>query len=177
MAEVWKDIPNYEGLYQISNLGRIKSFYNYRRDGTNILKPRLKRGYYTIGLRKNGERKWYRIHRLIAQAFIPNPNNFPVVNHKDENPLNNNIENLEWCTIAYNNTYGTRIKRVVEKTGKPVLQFDLDNNFIKKYNNLSEAAKENKIKSCSNICLCCTGRYNHAGGYIWRYEGSDAKCQ
>lgn len=177
MEETWKDIPNYEGLYQVSNLGRIKSFYNYKRDGTNILKPRLKRGYYTIGLRKNGKRSWIGIHRLVARAFIPNPNHNPCVNHKDENKLNNNANNLEWCTVAYNNTYGTRIKKVIEKTGKPVLQFDLNNNFIKKYNNLLEAAKENNIKSRSSICLCCSGRYSHAGGYVWKHEGSDAKCQ
>lgn len=178
MEEVWKDIPGYEGLYQISNLGRIKSLYNYKRNGTNILKPRIKRGYFQLGLRKEGIRKWYGIHRLVAKAFIPNPKNYPCINHKDENPLNNNVENLEWCTIAYNNTYGTRIERVVNsnKTKRKVLKYDLKGIFIEEYKSLSEAGRKNNVLP-SNIISCCTGRYRHAGGYIWRYEGSDVKCQ
>ena len=91
MKEVWKDIPGYENLYQVSNKGRIKSLYNYKRNGTDILIPRLKKGYYTIGLRKSGKRKWIGIHRLVAMAFILNENNYKCVNHKDENKLNNNV--------------------------------------------------------------------------------------
>ena len=171
MIEIWKDIKDYEGLYQISNLGRIKSLYNYRRDGTNILKPKIKHGYYQIGLRKNGIRKFYNVHRLVAIAFIPNPNNLPCVNHKDENKLNNNINNLEWCTIAYNNTYGTRIERVVKKTGKHVIQFDLQNNQIKEYISISQAAREMNT-SAGNIYNCCMNKpnYNHVKGYKWKFK-------
>lgn len=168
---VWKDIKGYEGLYKINNLGQVRSFHNYRIGKINILKPRLKRGYYTVGLRKNGKRKWIGIHRLVAQAFIPNPNNYPCVNHKDENKINNIVENLEWCTIKYNNCYGTRIEKIRRKTGKIVLQYDLEGNFIKEYSNMGEACKENNIKSRSNIHECCYGKYKQAGGYIWRFKG------
>lgn len=168
MKEVFKDIKDYEGIYQISNFGRIKSLHNYRKN--NILKPKIKKGYYQIGLRKNNKRKWYSVHRLVAQTFLPNENNLPQVNHKDENKLNNNVNNLEWCSASYNNCYGTRIKRVQEKTSKKVLQYDLKGNFIKEYNSLREATEKNNIKSISNISLCCNGKYKQAGGYIWKYK-------
>lgn len=101
MQEIWKDIPNYEGLYQISNLGRVKSIKN------NIIKKPsiLKKGYLNMCLRKNGKAKYILIHRLVALAYIPNPNNFPCVNHKDCNPQNNRVDNLEWITYKENNNY------------------------------------------------------------------------
>lgn len=167
--EIWKNIPNYDGLYQISNLGRIRSLYKYKGIN-NIMGQRIKKGYCTIGLRKQGKRKWYQVHRLVAQTFIPNPDNLPQVNHKDENKLNNNVENLEWCTVAYNNTYGTRIQKVISKTSKKILQYDLEGNFIKEYKSISNAAKDNKIKSLSNITMCCQGKWKQAGGYIWKYK-------
>lgn len=169
--EVWKNVVGYEGLYKVSNLGRIKSLYNYNRNGSNILKPKIKRGYYTVGLRKNGIRKWYLVHRLVAQAFIQNHNNYPQINHKNENKLDNNVNNLEWCTVLYNNTYGTRIKRVKDKTSKPVLQYDINMNFIKEYASLVDATKEMGLKSTSCISLCCSGKYETSKGYIWRYKG------
>lgn len=168
MKEIFKDIKDYEGIYQVSNLGRIKSLQNYRKN--NILKPKMKKGYYQVGLRKNNKRKWYSVHRLVAQTFLPNENNLPQVNHRDENKLNNNVSNLEWCNASYNNCYGTRIKRVKEKTSKKVLQYDLKGNFIKEYNSLRQATEENNIKSISNISLCCNGKYKQAGGYIWKYK-------
>lgn len=168
MKEIFKDIKDYEGIYQISNLGRIKSLHNYRKN--NILKPKIKKGYYQIGLRKDNKRKWYSVHRLVAQTFLPNENNLPQVNHRDENKLNNNVNNLEWCSVSYNNCYGTRIKRVKEKTSKKVLQYDLKGNFIKEYKSLSEATKINNIKSISNISLCCKGKYKQVKGYIWKYK-------
>lgn len=171
MGEIFKDIPGYEGIYQVSNFGNVKSLHNYRINGNHILKSRLKKGYYQVGLRKNNKRKWITIHRLVAITFIENKNNYKYINHKDENKLNNNVENLEWCTMLYNNTYGTRIKKVIDKTGKKVLQFDLDNNFIKEYNSISEAQRQTNIKSISNISLCCNGKYKQAGGYIWKFKG------
>lgn len=171
MKETWKDIPDYEGLYQVSNFGKIKSLYNYKRNGTNILTPKIRRGYYQIGLRKNKKRKWIAVHRLVALAFIPNPNNYKCVNHKDENTLNNNIDNLEWCTHKYNNCYGTRIERVKEKTSKKILQYDLKGNFIKEHPSISSAARELKT-STGNISNCCNGhpKYHKVKGYIWRYK-------
>ena len=174
MKEIWKDIPGYENLYQISNKGKIKSFYNYRRNGTNILTPKIKKGYYQIGLRKNGKRKWLSIHRLVAITFISNNNNFKCVNHKDENKLNNNVDNLEWCNHKYNNCYGTRIERVIKnnKSRKEILQYDLDGNFIKEFISIAEAARSVKT-SAGNIISCCKGnsKYNKVKGYIWRYKG------
>lgn len=168
--EIWKDIVGYEGLYQVSNFGRIKSLYNYRGKG-NILIPRLKRGYLTIGLRKNKIRKWKTIHRLIAQTFIPNPHNYPVVNHKNENKLDNRIENLEWCTIAYNNCYGTRLKNVKRKVSKPVIQYNLKGKYLKEFESISDAARAVKT-SAGNIVSCCkrNPKYNKVKGFIWRYK-------
>ena len=154
MEEIWKDIPNYEGLYQISNLGRIKSlekiFYRKPNKNTNlkftkykekILSSFQKKGkYYTVAIYKNGKRTDMKIHRLVALAFL-DKNDFKSmpdekrelinfeklqINHKDEDPSNNNVNNLEWCTFRYNCNYGTRIKRINEtKKRKAVVNNDL----------------------------------------------------
>lgn len=105
--EVWKDIPGYEGLYQISNIGNIRSL-NYNQTGkVQRLKLDTHKGYKKLCLYKNGRKKSHRVHRLVALAFIPNPNNLPYINHKDENRANNCVWNLEWCTAKYNTNYGT----------------------------------------------------------------------
>lgn len=114
--EIWKDIEGYEGLYQVSNKGRIKSL-NYRRTGKEgMLKGKPdKNGYLIVFLYKKGEKpKPFLIHRLVAKGFIPNVNDLPEVNHIDENKENNHVENLEWCDRKYNMNYGTRTKRSVE---------------------------------------------------------------
>ena len=169
--EIWKDIPEYEGLYQVSNLGRIRSLYNYGGK-YNLIKTQIKRGYYQVGLRKNGIRKWHQLHRLVAMAFIDNPDNLPQVNHKDENKLNNNVDNLEWCSVKYNNTYGTRLERVSKsnKLKKKVYKYDLKGNLIATYNSITEATKLNNLKSKASISLCCNGLTNTAGGYIYSFE-------
>lgn len=114
MDEIWKDIEGYEGKYEVSNLGNVRSL-NYRgTGGIKLLKQGTTRGYKLTCLYKNGKGKQYWVHRLVAIAFIPNPNNLPVVNHKDENPSNNNVNNLEWCTQEYNINYGTARKRASE---------------------------------------------------------------
>lgn len=103
-VETWKDIEGYEGLYQVSNFGRIKSLGGKRRSHKEdiILKLGIRNTYNVINLRKNNQKKSFQVHRLVAKAFIPNPNDFPIVNHKDENPLNNKVDNLEWCTQQHN---------------------------------------------------------------------------
>lgn len=109
--EIWNDIKGYEGLYQVSNLGRVKSL---ARQGTKgvILKPVIAKGYIHYPLTKDKKTKWYYAHRLVAEQFIPNPDKLPEVNHKDECKANNQIENLEWCTKSYNSNYGTRKERI-----------------------------------------------------------------
>jgi len=135
MIELWKDIKNYEGLYQVSNLGNVKSVdrYVYAGDNSNhkyqhIKERNLKLSggdkYIQVHLCKNGKIKAFLVHRLVAEAFIPNPDNLPCINHKDENPKNNQAENLEWCTYKYNNEYNERIDKCKHKIsqtlkGKP----------------------------------------------------------
>lgn len=114
--EIWKDIKGYEGLYQVSNMGRIKSLGNdkTRKEKILSLKPNNK-GYIRVYLCKNGKRKHFSVHRLVAEAFLPNPDNLPVVNHKIddfEHRSDNRVENLEWCTVEYNNNYGTHNKKL-----------------------------------------------------------------
>lgn len=130
--EIWVDIKDYEGLYQVSNLGRVKSLPRIKRNfniNTKqleeiILPEKIRRlqltryGYYRIGLTKNHKQIYYYVHRLVAEAFIPNPENLTHINHKDENKLNNCVDNLEWRTAKYNSNYGARNKR----TGEPQMK-------------------------------------------------------
>lgn len=116
--EEWKSIPGYECLYEISSYGRVKSLERYRYNNgekqllkERILKPHNTKGYFTVCLYKNKTHKLYLIHRLVAQAFIPNPDNLPQVNHKDEDKTNNRVNNLEWCTAKYNMNYNDVLKR------------------------------------------------------------------
>lgn len=118
LGEEWKDIKGYEGLYQVSNLGRVRSLSRYVKHRTiyilkgKLLKQRTRgKGYLAVTLCKNSKLKHYYVHRLVAEAFIPNPNNLPQVNHKDENKSNNCVDNLEWCDDKYNTNYGTRNER------------------------------------------------------------------
>ena len=126
MEEIWKDIPDFEGLYQVSNLGNVRVLDRYvnsairnndkvKRKG-KILKQYNKRGYLQVSLIKNHKRYYFSVHRLVAMAFLPNPDNLPQVNHKDENPLNNNLFNLEWCTAKYNCNYGNRNSKIYNRT-------------------------------------------------------------
>ena len=112
MIEVWKDIKGYENKYQVSNTGKIKAL-NYRNTGKEReISMKNNKGYYEVALWKDSKRKMFLVHRLVAQMFIPNPDNLPQVNHIDENKTNNCVDNLEWCTQLYNNLYGTRLERV-----------------------------------------------------------------
>lgn len=161
MKEIWKDIKNYEGIYQVSNLGRVKS-------RKKILKPGGKE-YHTVRLSKNGEQRTFYIHRLVADAFIPNPMGKEQVNHKDEDKYNNNINNLEWVTFKENMNHGTKQDRESKiKTKYHVEQYDLNDNLIKKWFNLREIILNTNYNK-SNIQNCCTGKSKTAYGYKWRY--------
>ena len=161
MKEIWKDIKDYEGHYQVSNWGRIKSI---KFGKEIILKQNIRRGYYYVCLSKNGIAKNYFIHRLVAEAFLDNPNNYPCVNHKDENKLNNNVENLEWCSVLYNNSYGTRLQKVSEKMrnrkewSKPIDVYDLNMNFIETLPSIEECGRKYNV-SPGNVRHCCNGGF------------------
>ena len=156
------------GLYQVSNYGNVKSLKR-----NIILKFNINNtGRPYINLNKNAKSKSKMIHRLVAEAFIPNPNNLPEINHKDENPLNNNVNNLEWCTRKYNINYGTRKQRIIQKQYKPILQYDLDGNFIKKWNSIKEAQEFYKTNVISQ---CCKHKksFNSCKGFQWKYENDN----
>lgn len=160
--EIWKAIEGYEGLYEISNYGRVKSLKRKR-----ILKQCLTyKGYCCIGLYKNNKFKSFLVHRLVAMAFIQNPNKFPIINHKDENKANNHVDNLEWCTHKYNTNYGTGIKRKNEKCLKPIKC--VETNII--YSSASELKKLYGYHT-GLISDVCNGKRQHktAYGYHWEY--------
>ena len=173
IGEIWKDIAGYEGLYQVSNWGRVR---NTRR--VRILKPNLlKAGYYQVALYE-GKRisHCFKVHRLVAAAFIPNPNNLPCVNHKNEIKTDNRVENLEWCDERYNSNYGTRNNRLSalltnrSDLSKPVAQMTKNGEVLATFPSANEAERQTGICS-TNINACCLNkpRYKSAGGFIWRY--------
>lgn len=176
LFEEWRDIEGYLGLYQVSNFGRVKSLSRIVCEKTGkqkhikerILKPGyIRGGYLGVALHNGCGQKTFKIHRLVAKAFIPNPDNLPFINHKDENPQNNCVWNLEWCTHTYNINYGSCKTKMAERKAKPVVQYDLNMNFIAEYPSIKEAEKALGIR---HICDVCLGRYKQSSGYIWRYK-------
>lgn len=215
---IWKDIEGFEGFYQVSNDGKVRSLDRYvkgrngkkRRIKGKILKPiynKHKCGYVQVvaSLCKDSKPYYLLVNRLVAKAFIPNPNNLTDVNHKDENPLNNHVRNLEWMSHKDNCNYGTRNERCSKSrkgklTGekhprygkrgkdcpiygknrgkdnvhaKPVLMFDLDGNFIKRWDCIADAEEECNPKhnrNANNIRSCCKGRQSTSYGYIWKLD-------
>lgn len=192
--EIWKEIDGYPN-YMVSNFGRVKSlgrWINGKNKGKRwqeekIMKQQLfKCGYLYVCLWKERKMKYCRVHRLVAEAFIPNPNNYPIINHKDENRQNNNVENLEWCDQKYNVNFGTATERR-RKTNtnhpsysKVVLQYDLNGNFIKEWPSTMEIERQLGFAN-THISNCCKGGYfnndrnkwvnvSQAYGYIWRYK-------
>ena len=183
--EVWKDIVGYEGFYQVSNKGNIYSVerLNSRgnRCGGRMLKPRCdKSGYLKVVLCKNGIMKSKTIHRLVAEAFIPNPNGLPQVNHIDEVKDNNNVDNLEWCTNKHNANHGTRNERMAQSLSKKVKAVNIETGEVLTFNSGVEAIREGY--SGGNVSAACRGVYRHDRGnligadghiykgYRWSYE-------
>ena len=170
--ELWKDIDGYEGLYQVSNLGRIKSL---RYGKERIMKPgKHPDGYFVVTLSQNNKKNYHKVHRLVAQMFLENPYNLPQVNHKNENKADNRVENLEWCSAKYNSNYGTRTQRMSEKKvngklAKTVYQYTLDGEFIKEYPSTMEIQRLLNFRN-GNISECCNGRRKSAYGFIWKYS-------
>lgn len=182
--EIWKDIHGYEGMYQVSNLGRVKSIDRVvvKSDGTlfrlksRIMKP-YSHTYMYVRLTKDGKNRSYSIHRLVCEAFHPNPNNYPCVNHKDNNPLNNYVGNLEWCTYAYNNNYGTHSQRLsdtmVEKYGVAIDVYTKRGEYIKSYSSIRDAINDGYTRD--SISKCCRGELDSHCGLIFKYKG-DSFC-
>lgn len=182
MQEIWKPIIGFENLYEVSNLGNVRSLDKldvYTLNGKLV--KRLKKGhllklsqdsdgYCFVRLYNNEftKGKQIKVHRLVALHFVenPKPNEYNVINHKDENHCNNVYTNLEWCDVAYNNSYGTRLQRAIEKEKIPIEAFDKDGNIILKF----ESGNEAKRNGYCNAMLCCRGLYKTCGGYKWRFS-------
>ena len=198
--EIWKEIEGFNGIYYISNYGQVKSVDRINKQKHfipgRILKPKTdKDGYKIVNLRTESGRIDKKVHRLVAQAFIPNPFNYPVVNHKNENPGDNYYHNLEWCTIKYNNNYGTRNRRISEKQktiprdymkgdknyfhthvykrgnhpqAKKVNQYDLSGNLVAVFLCTKDAAE---AVGCTNgaISMACQGKRDKIKGFRWSY--------
>lgn len=159
-----KEIKNFEELYQVNELGQIWSIKNKK-----YLKQTLcKNGYLYVGLHKNKIRKNMLVHRIVAEAFLPNPNNLPEVNHKDENPQNNSVDNLEWCDSRYNKNYGTRTQKHKLLISKPVLQYTLDGELVREWISATEAGRNGF--SQSGINNCCLGKAKTHKGFKWSYK-------
>ena len=176
--EEWRDIAGFEGYYQVSNLGRVRSLDRTYVDATGALRHYKGKlltptdagnGYRNVMLQANGKRATPRLCRVVAIAFVPNPDGLPQVNHKDENKANDIAENLEWCTASYNANYGTANARRSLRLSKPVLQYDLEMNFISEWEKIRDAERELGIDN-SHITRCCRGKLNQTGGFVWRYK-------
>ena len=157
-----KDIAGYEGIYAVTSCGKVWS-YKYKK----FLKPRANSdGYLQVNLSRNGKYKSCTIHRLVAEAYIPNPDNLPQINHKDENKENNCLQNLEWCDAKYNNNYGTRIEKVSNSLKIPILQYTLDGELVREWPSATDVGREVQ----STICNCLKGKRKSAYGYKWVYK-------
>lgn len=181
MEEIWKDIKEYEGLYQVSNKGNIRSLdrivSHNNRKGNRILKGRVlscwydKYNYARITLSKNGKVCKYLVHYIVASTFIPNPENKPYIDHIDTNPSNNSIENLRWVTQKENINNKLTIEKmsgVNNHSSKPVLQFSKEGELLKKWNCIMDIERELNICN-SSISGVCKGKHKTAGDYKWCY--------
>lgn len=177
MAEIWRNIRGYDGLYMVSNCGRVKTLhatdsYPHNKDGI-LQNNASSNGYSMVALCKKGIIKRFLVHRLVAEAFIPNPNRLPVVNHKDENKSNNNASNLEWVSQKQNLLHSNVLKKMktasVKKQQKPVLMYDRKGKFICEYESITMAAKA--IGSYQqSVSLCCYGQLKFTKGYSFKFK-------
>lgn len=182
----WKDVVGYEGYYKVSNTGRVvrleRKIWSTRNNSFSVLPERLLKldasksgsanaAYVSVTLTKDGESKKFFVHRLVAEAFIPNPNGYTVINHIDENPLNNNVDNLEWCTQEYNTNYGNRNTKVSIKLGEAVEQYDMEGNLLNTFRSAAEACRQLGLppNRQSNISAVCRGIRKSSLGFVWKF--------
>lgn len=183
MEEIWKDVIGFEGLYQVSNFGRVRSLDRRARIGygkTRFVKGKYltpcacTNGYLSIPLHNGSEnKKVFLMHRLVAMHFIPNSDNLPEVNHKDEDITNNRADNLEWCTSKYNANYGARNRKVLETKFargliNPVNQYTKDGKFVRRWESMADAGREYGV-DISAIIRVCRGKQHTSMGYVWEY--------
>ena len=175
MIEIFKDIKGYEGLYQVSDWGRVKSLITDKNRRKRILKQHNRgNGYIFVVLTNNEHQsKNISVHRLVAETFLPNPENLPEVNHIDENKENNRVDNLEWCDHTYNINYGNRTKKASEsnlngKLSKPILQYTKDGELVREWESQSEAQRNGFNQGA--IGACCRGEKRQYKGYIWKFK-------
>ncbi|MDL2254308.1 HNH endonuclease [Ruminococcaceae bacterium OttesenSCG-928-I18] len=179
MREIWRDVADYEGLYRVSNLGnviRLKSQWNpgtgkYSRPERVVTQRKNNKGYFMVDLWKNNCRQQCLVHRLVAQAFVDNPEHCNIVNHIDENKTNNCASNLEWCTQKHNMNHGTCPVRIGRANGKPVAKLDKSTGTILAIYQSAMAAERDTGIGNSRISECCLNRRKTAGGYCWSREG------
>lgn len=183
MEEIWKPVENYLGLYEVSNMGNVRSLGRMKWNGKGyhkipekILKPTNNgRGYLFVWLCKEGKRKMYKIHRLVAEAFLPNPSNLPILNHKNEIKTDNRAENLEWCSYSYNNNYGDRNKRVAEKLSRAIIATNKVTKQTTEFPSIREASRQLGI-SAGGICDCLKGKNKSIRGCTWHYVNDDKEA-
>lgn len=176
MKEVFKDVVGWEGIYQVSNTGRVKSLdrevlhRGHKRfvEGRILIPTTDKDGYQQVHLAKNGNRYLGRVHRLVAKAFIDNPKNLPIINHKDRNTSNNLVDNLEWCTYKYNSNYKDTQQRKARAREKKVYQYTKKGELVAVHPSPKKAALTGDFKA-GGIVEVCGGRYLHHRGYRWSY--------
>ena len=182
MKEIWKDIEGFEGKYQVSNLGNVKSLnYNGTKFARNLRPKKNMNGYLWVDLWENGVPNHFLIHRIVAMTFIDNPNNYPIINHKDENPLNNTVDNLEWCDYSYNVIYSLERKGKRNNTtrkytrrknrdlrNKHIIQKTKDNRFVREWKDLGEIDCLTDMRRWP-ISECCSGNRKTAYGYKWEF--------